>query len=253
MLLHAGVTDRRSWSALIDELGDGVRTVRYDARGYGDTRTAPDERWSMVADAVAVLDALGIERAVVVGASMGGATAVDLALAHPERVAGLVLIGAAVSGSPDRALDPVAARLDAEIEDAAEQDDLDTVNALEAHFWLDGPGHEGRVSGAARALFLDMNGRALSAADPGEPLPEEDAWPRTRTIRVPTAVVVGEYDLSEFHDNARHLAETIPGARLTRLPCTAHVPHAEGDDAAVRAIAALIGQVVRAAAATVTR
>lgn len=244
LLLHAGVTDRRSWSALSSELGDAVRAVRFDARGYGDTRAEPETGWSSSADAVAVLDALSIDRAVVVGASMGGATALALALAHPERVAALVLIGAAVSGSPDRPLEPAVEELDAAIEEAEERDDLDAVNTLEAHLWLDGPGHEGRVTGAARELFLDMNERALSADDPGDPADDVDAWSRAATIRVPAVVVVGEYDLAGVHDNARHLTTAIPGARLVSLPGTAHLPHAEGDPAAVHEIAALIRELI---------
>lgn len=248
LLLHAGVTDRRSWSPLVEELGDGMRTVRYDARGYGDTVAEPEPGWSPTADAVAVLDCLYIPSAVVVGASMGGSTALNLALTHPDRVTGLVLIDAAVGGRPDRALEPAVAEIDSALDDAESRDDLDAVNALEAHLWLDGPGREGRVTGAARELFLDMNGRALAAPDPGEPSDGEDAWTRAASIRVPTVIVVGEHDLAEFHDNARHLAATIPGARLVLVPGTAHVPHAEGDPAAVRDIAALIRGVAQSAA-----
>src|SRR5215218_1197596 len=95
LLVHAGVNDRRSRRHVVDRLAPRHRCVAYDARGYGETTYERDEGWSPRDDALAVLDAAGLERPVVVACSMGGQAAVALALAHPERVAGLVLIGTA--------------------------------------------------------------------------------------------------------------------------------------------------------------
>ena len=91
LLVHAGVTDQRSWAGVVDAL-PGHRCLTYDARGYGRTTYQPEDGWSPVADAVAVLDAYDVGRAVVVGASMGGRTSIDLTLQHPDRVSALVLI-----------------------------------------------------------------------------------------------------------------------------------------------------------------
>ncbi|HEU0042341.1 MAG TPA: alpha/beta fold hydrolase, partial [Jiangellaceae bacterium] len=100
LLVHAGVTDRRSWGPLTDRLALTRQVIRFDMRGFGETTYEP-EPWSRVDDAVAVLDAAGAARAAVVGASMGGSAAIDLTLAHPDRVERLVLIAPAVSGAPD--------------------------------------------------------------------------------------------------------------------------------------------------------
>lgn len=94
LLIHAGVTDKRSWSPLIDLLSPGRRCIAYDSRGFGET-TATVEDVSLTGDAIAVLDACGVDGAVVVAASMGGRTAIDLALAHPDRVNALVLMARA--------------------------------------------------------------------------------------------------------------------------------------------------------------
>src|SRR4051812_21511335 len=96
LLIHAGVNDRRSWRHVIERLAPRHRCIAYDARGFGETVYEREDGWSPVADAVAVLDAAGLERPVVIACSMGGQTAIDLTLAHPDRVAGLVLIGAAI-------------------------------------------------------------------------------------------------------------------------------------------------------------
>ncbi|MBA3281686.1 MAG: alpha/beta fold hydrolase, partial [Acidimicrobiia bacterium] len=76
LLLHAGVTDRRSWDLLVDHLGDDYRTIAYDRRGFGETTYRPEPHREMD-DALAVLDAEGVTSAVVVGASNGGRRAVD--------------------------------------------------------------------------------------------------------------------------------------------------------------------------------
>lgn len=240
LLLHAGVTDQRSWAPLRAALGDTARTISLDRRGYGATTYEPEPGWSPVEDAVAVLDALGIGRATVVGASVGGRTALDLALAHPERVERLVLIGAALSGAPAPEItDAEVLRLDAEGDDALERGDDDALNRIDAALWLDGAHHPGRVADDVRALFLDMNGRAITAIDPGDE-EETDAWDRVGEIRVPTLVLIGEHDLEHIHRNARHLAATLPEARLVALSGVAHLPHLEGDATTLHEIAAFI-------------
>jgi pimeloyl-ACP methyl ester carboxylesterase len=100
LLIHAGVNDRRSWQHVVERLGPRHRCVAYDMRGFGETTYQREDGWSPVGDALAVLDAAGLQQPVVVACSMGGQAAIDLALAHPDRVAGLVLIGTAVRDAP---------------------------------------------------------------------------------------------------------------------------------------------------------
>src|SRR5436190_10827861 len=76
----------------------GFRVTRYDARGYGDS-TRPDARpYSHVHDLAALIDALGISLAALVGCSMGGSIGIDFTLEHPERVWALVPVAAGLGG-----------------------------------------------------------------------------------------------------------------------------------------------------------
>ncbi|HEX3932090.1 MAG TPA: alpha/beta hydrolase [Nocardioides sp.] len=240
LLLHAGVTDRRSWHHVVDAL-PVQRCVSYDARGFGETTYQAQDGWSAVDDAVAVLDGYDVGSAVVVACSMGGRTALDLALREPGRVRALVLIGPAVSGAPEPTYEPEVLALDPVWVAAEERDDGEALNRLEARLWLDGPtAPEGRVTGPARDLFLEMNATAQAATDPGERAEDATAWDRVGEIAVPTLVMVGEHDLAYVKQGCGHLAESIDGARLVELPDVAHLPHLEGDRTTLAEIAAFV-------------
>jgi pimeloyl-ACP methyl ester carboxylesterase len=242
-MLHAGVTDRRSWRPLADGLGSRWPCIAFDRRGFGDTLYEP-EPFSHVDDSLAVLDDLGVATAAVVGASMGGRVALDLALAHPDRVGALVLVGAAVRGAPELVPDPPSVLALAEAIAAAEEaGDLFEVNRLEAHLWLDGPdAGEGRVGGELRDLFFDMNRIALQAVDPG---PEADApsvWDRLGDIDVPTLVLVGELDLPDIVARADALGARISQASVRHLPGTAHLPQLEGHRGFLQLVAGFLAR-----------
>ena len=103
--------------------------------------------------------------------------------------------------------------------------------------WLDGPGaEEGRVGGATRALFLEMNERALRAEDPDEQAELPPAWPRLSEIAVPTLVMIGRLDVEDVQAIDEQAASIIPGAQLSLLDGVAHLPHLEGDPATLEQI-----------------
>jgi pimeloyl-ACP methyl ester carboxylesterase len=240
LLVHAGVTDQRAWTHMVDAIPD-ARCLTFDARGYGRTTYAPQDEWSAVDDALSVLDAYDVPSAVVIGSSMGGRTSIDLTLTHPERVRALVLIGPAVSGAPEPTYEPEVLALDEEWETAEERGDQATLNKIEARVWLDGPtAPEGRVTGSARDLFLEMNAQALDADDPGERREDAAAWDRLSEIGVPVLVMVGEHDLRYIKENCAHAVRSIAGARLVELPGVAHLPHLEADETTLRETVAFI-------------
>lgn len=231
VFLHAGVADKRSWVPLIDELAAAMRStcyVSYDRRGFGES-TFTEERYSRVGDLIEVLNACELSSAVLVGNSQGGRIAIDTAILHPERVSALVLIGTAVGGSPDAASYPLAvSALSDEIDIAEAASDLEQMNRLEAHLWLDGPlAPEGRVTGAVRELFLDMNRRALHAPNAGEVTDSNEAWNNLAKIQVPVLVIIGALDLPHLQERSAHIAKVIPNAELVSMNDVAHLPALE--------------------------
>lgn len=230
IFLHAGVCDKRMWTRQIAAVADaGWHAVAYDRRGYGETES-PDEPFSHLEDLEALLEEFDIHAAVFVGCSMGGGLAVDFALKHPGRVIGLVLIGTSITGAPWSATAEEQAIEMAE-EDAFERGDIDMLNRVQAHEWLDGPrAKSGRVSGPVRELFLDMNKLALAR----EPLMQEErapeAWSRMEGVNAPTLLMVGDEDFTALIDRHETLSETMPNAFAAVLEGTAHIPSIERPD-----------------------
>jgi len=246
--LHAGVTDRRLWAPQLEAFGATHRVVAYDRRGFGETRLpSPRERepFAHVDDLRAVLDALAIDRAVLMGCSQGGRIALDMTLAHPERVRALVLVANAVTGAPenDAPWSPlVQSRID-EYEAAEKRGDQAAVNEIEAQFWLDGPEQPtGRVSGPLRDLFLAMNAIALANGSPGDVIEPPSAWERLEQLRVPTLLIWGSFDFAHLGARLAEVARRIPGAQSVVMDGVAHLPSLERPDEFNRVVQSFLGR-----------
>lgn len=238
VLLHAGVTDRRSWHQVASELGDVATVVSYDQRGFGETPPSKGP-FSHVADLLAVLDHLGDGPAWLVGSSMGGGVALDAALTAPERLAGLVLIAPAVSGAPEPELDSDTAHFDDLLGQAIGSGDMEEVNRLETWLWLDGPGQpEGRVSGPVRELTKVMSALILAKGVPEDAgASGVEAWNRLGEVSLPVTVACGELDVPFLVERSRQLAERLPSARYRLLDGVAHLPQLERPSAVSELIA----------------
>ncbi|WFU78183.1 alpha/beta hydrolase [Bradyrhizobium sp. CIAT3101] len=225
VFLHAGVADRRMWSAQLAAIGTRARAIAYDRRGFGDT-SAEIEDFSAVADLVRVIDDVaGGSPAILVACSQGGRIALDIALEHPTYVRGLVLIAPSVSGSPEPVYPPEIRRLIEQVREAEQVGDLNQANAVKAHLWLDGPFQpEGRVAGDARRLFLEMNGQALRPSSVGSSVDATSAYRRLGEISAPSLVIWGDLDFPNIRDRSRYLTTALPNASGHELSGTAHLP-----------------------------
>src|SRR5215467_11017590 len=228
VLLHEGVSDRRGWHEVAGMLAPRATVVAYDWRGYGESPVSTAS-FTHVDDVLAVLDQEQAGQAWLAGASAGGGLALDTALLAPDRVAGLVLIGTAVSGAPEPELDPDTQRFDALLDAAIAAGNLDEINRLEIWLWLDGPSSpEGRVGGEARTRALDMNAIILrNSAREDEGSSGVDAWHRLSEIRVPVTVACGELDVPFLIARSRELPGRLRDGRYRELPGMAHQPYLE--------------------------
>jgi pimeloyl-ACP methyl ester carboxylesterase len=217
VLLHAGIADRRMWREQLDTLAARHRVVALDLRGYGES-DLPSTPFAHHDDVVGLLDALGIDRAALVGCSFGGAVAIDTALAHPDRVTALALFGTAVSGYEWSA--ETSDLWDSLVGDVPAED-LDATAAAEVRFWVVGPGREpADVDPDLVEFALQMDRRALAAeAALGDVITRELEPPavgRLGELRMPVLVQVGAADVPDIGKLAAKIAAEAPAA--TRLP-----------------------------------
>lgn len=228
VLVHAGLCDRRMWRRQVAALAPRHRVVTCDLRGHGDSPpTAGD--FAHAADLRALLDALQLARADVVGASLGGGAAIDLALAAPERVGKLVLVAPAIGGYRPSARHR---ELVAAVDDAYRAGGVAAACELELRMWVDGPSRRpDEVSAELRELVRVMNTRVLEheAAQPDAHAAwlEPPASARLEEVRAATLVVDGDLDLPDPRERSALAAARIPGARRVTLAGTAHLPSLE--------------------------
>lgn len=231
IFLHAGVADSRMFSSQVAALSDRYSVASFDRRGFGRTVTA-NEPFSHVNDLFSLARSMDAESKVLVGCSQGARVALDYTLQFPDSVNALVLISATYSGADPAHLDEGESELVNQIDTAEQSGDLDEVNRLEAHLWLDGPRcEEGRVSGSVRELFLDMNGGALRAPNFTQRREPPSAATRLSEIRCPVLLVEGDQDVSFIRARHDRLETSIGDCRRMVVAGAAHLLSLEKPEA----------------------
>ncbi len=227
VLVHAGIADSRMWEDQLPAFADRYKVVRHDMRGFGMTAMV-EGPFSHHEDLRALLDSLDVERAHLVGCSMGGGAVLDFALEYPQRVGDLVLVGSAVGGfGPD--IDPP--RQWGEVVAAEAAGDLERVSELEVQIWVDGPERSPEdVDASVRDLIREMNlialrNEALGLGEEWEP--EPPAADRLTDVRAPTLLIVGDEDQPSVFAAADLLERELSNVRKVVMHGTAHVPNME--------------------------
>jgi 3-oxoadipate enol-lactonase len=230
-LVHAGIADSRMWGPQLRTFPESYRVVRVDLPGFGNS---PFES-NVVSYRGAVRDALdgaGVEQAAIVGTSLGGRTALELAVESPERVSALVLVGA---GIDDHQWSNEVERFVEEEETALAGGDLDAAVDVNLRLWVAGPRRTVDViDPGVRDLVDEMQRRAFVLGKGHDDLQadrlEPPASARLADIQVPTLVVTGDEDVDDIHVIADRLAHEIPGANRATIADAAHLPSLERPD-----------------------
>jgi pimeloyl-ACP methyl ester carboxylesterase len=233
LFVHEFAGDHRSWEPQVRALSRRYRCVTYNARGYPPSDVPEDEagysQARAVADAVAVLDALDIERAHVVGLSMGGFATLHLGLRHPERARSLVVAATGYGAQPER-------RDAFREESAVVADAFAREGAAEvAKRYAIGPARvqfqnkdaRGWAEFAAQLAEHSSAGSALTMRGVQRERPSlYDLQDELRELAVPTLIVTGDEDEGCLEPSLM-LKRTIPTAGLAVLPRTGHTCNLE--------------------------
>jgi 3-oxoadipate enol-lactonase len=252
VLLHAGIADCRMWNDQLGALTRGCRVIRYDARGFGRSRTE-DVSFSDRQDLSELLDQLGVESASLLGISRGGQIALDFALEYPARVDALILAAAGLSGyqHPPTEAESPAMRVFAEMDAAWEKREFARLVDMEVRMFVDGPGQPpDRVDHRVRERVREMRAHHFRRED-GEARPEPldpPAVDRLAEIRVPTLVLVGDLDTAGARAMADRLEQGIAGARRVVFPGVAHMLNLERPEKFNRVVLDFLGSMSQPAA-----
>lgn len=248
VLLHGGAVDKRMWHPQIAAFPDR-RIIVPDARGHGGSSDAEGEH-RLVDDVLALLDALGLERVVAVGISMGGGTACDLALEHPERVAGIVIGGTGTSEPVFT--DPWALQAFADWRAAEQGGDLQAWIDVLQRFTAGPTRTIEQVDPAVRDHIATMArdtviGHLRTAPD-GTPLPPlaptavQNTWERLPELEMPVLAACGALDGEDHRANGRRLAGAVPDGHYVEIPGAAHYPNLEEPELFGSAVQGLLAQ-----------
>lgn len=222
LLLHGFTHTGASWEPVVGALAKRYRAIAPDLRGHGEaSQRRPVGLTAVLAD----LDVLAGERFLLTGYSMGGRLALHLALAQPERVERLLLIGAS-PGIADERERTARRRADEQLADEIEQSSIEEF----ARRWARTPVLAGLPAPVAERVHRDRLrntpeglARALRGLGAGTLAP---VWERLGELPMPVALVVGERD-HKFRAIAVEMAIAIPQGELIVVPGTGHAVHLE--------------------------
>ncbi|MHA6757958.1 alpha/beta fold hydrolase [Streptacidiphilus sp. PAMC 29251] len=218
VLVHGFSLDHRMWRPQIPSLAAGFRVVSYDCRGFGRS-SCPTGPYSHADDLRRLLEHLGIERAHLVGLSMGGRIALNHALSRPEATMSMMLMATDLGGYRHR--------IDWDVDIGAGSGGLRAGRTA----WLQSDLFATvRRHPDARALVHEMVGdySGWHWQHPDIRVPADgDAMERLEEIVAPTSVLVGAEDLAEFHEIAGIIASRVPNVHRTVLAGVGHLANLE--------------------------
>ncbi len=224
LLVHGLGGNARLWDAQLSDLGRSYRVLAVDQRGFGasDRTYGSMELADWADDLAALLRALDVGPAVVLGHSMGGMVAQELAVRAPELLAGLIL-ASTMPGASERHVE-----INTNLAELARREGSGVFSAA-----LVGSCFTKATIDAGERCVVELE-RAVAATDPLVleialyAVTRYDVRDALASVRVPTLVIVGEQDA--LLEDSREIARLIPDAELVVMPDTAHAPNLERSD-----------------------
>ena len=233
VLLHGYPLDHTIWKPVVNGLKDHARLIVPDLRGHGDSPVPEEGEWSireMAEDVRALLDRLKIERAVVVGHSMGGYVALSFAHAYPQRVAGLALV---TSQAAADTTEKRQARY-IQIEEARRRGVRAVTDAMATKLTA-----RPALAEALKLLMAKMSLQGLMASLKAM-AERPDATPWLGDLDVPAVVIAGLTDSIIPIERGQTMAQLLPRGWLVQIENAGHMPMLEASEEVREALRQLL-------------
>lgn len=218
ILIHAGRIDSRMWDRQLQTFSEKYRVIRYDIKGYGKSDT-PNTKFSDREDLHSLLGKLNIKAAHLIGSSNGGSVAIDFALAHPDMVASLVVVGTNIDGYE---MDEEESKAWAGFKELWKREDelvqegrLEEVVKLEMERW-----HRHSPKEAREKLFkMHIENTRAYKTEPWKLQVHESrpSFKRVSEIKAPTLVITGDLDVPGIKMMNDKLHKMMPGSRKVMI------------------------------------
>ena len=229
LLIHGFALDHRMWDDQFTELSKNYRVTRFDVRGSGKSSGALKE-FDPVGDIEELMNVLAIDKAHIIGLSMGGQLAADFVLHSPDRSLSLTLIDAYYPIESDEHREFVA-RIVSHV-DKAKEEGLEAGLRADIEDPLFAParaneGVDARLQEMIMRGHLDQGEGALFINHAQMKPPEVPATERLSHYKLPTLVLIGELDLAVFHQISDVFSDGINGGRKSVIPGAGHMSNME--------------------------
>ena len=234
VLVHSGGFDRRLWDDQFTTFAEHYQVIRYDVRGHGES-PPPKKPYSDAEDLYRLLQELHIQKAHLVGLSLGGSIIIDFALAYPERVNTLILVAPDVNGysySAEFTQEFIKIIHSIQADDGSPAGDLR----------LQGPVLASAMENPAVAQKLRLISREnarfwlINFALRRDPFATPPATRRLTELQVPTLLVAGDRHIPDVLNQIRLLEEGIAGMKKVMIPGAGHLVNVEKPEAFNRAV-----------------
>lgn len=233
IFVHGFSLDHNMWQSQVEFFGKNYQVITYDARGFGKS-DLPNGPYDHIADLHALFKHLSIERAHLIGLSMGGRIATNFTLAYPEMVKTLTLMDSAQDGYKSEVDWNVRAK-----EEGLEAAKENWLNHEVFTFTRKQP----KIVASLRSIVETYSGWHWLHQDPQISV-DTHARDYLHKITQPTLILVGEGDLKYFHNIANVLADRIPGSRKIIVPNAGHMVNMEAPDKVNNLLSHLFSNVI---------
>jgi 3-oxoadipate enol-lactonase len=227
IMIHGGFIDRRMWDDQFEYFSKDYRVIRYDVRNHGLT-TSDSDTYTNYDDLNKIMEKLKIDKAIVMGLSMGGLITIDFAIAHPEKVLAIIPVSTGVSGNTKK--DEGWKEFDRNLNDAFAKDDLELAAEYMLRAWTDGPKRtpeqmDKTIRDYVKLMLMDTFKKwdsrlMLQRLNP-------PAIGRLSEIKVPVLTIYGDIDMPGIIDLADKIEKEIPGSKKYAIKNAAHMNNME--------------------------
>jgi 3-oxoadipate enol-lactonase len=227
IMIHGGFIDRRMWDRQFEEFAKYFRVIRYDVRNHGLSESEPGT-YVYYEDLKQLCDRLNIQKAAILGLSMGGRVAIDFAIAYPEKVWALVLAAPGVSGYSFDS--PECQEFNEKYRAAYQSGSFEKMAEAFLQGWTDGPCRKPSevdpdVRNKTKQMALDHERHSGSGVNMGELDPP--AINRLEEINAPTLAIVGSLDMPDILDIVNRVDQHVRNSQKEIIPGAAHMINME--------------------------